>query len=156
MVSICPLKQHTLCAQQQILKHVNIASADLKQWREMEQCHPGKTLQTRGPLGTELRLDQEKISHPISTSTHINSMILSLLRPAVLSNINLRGQTMDAISCLEDGPGITRDGPRGDMAGHQPHHCKVTPHEGTAIPRHCIYFLASPLPVFCQIKKLNW
>lgn len=121
MVSVCVLKQHMLCGQQQILKYTNIASAVLKQWREMEQCHPGKTPQTRGDLGTESKLDQAKTSHPTSTSTHVPAPSRSA------TEHQSQGPKMDAISCLEHGPGISRGGPRGDTARDQARHCKVTP-----------------------------
>lgn len=55
-------------------------------------------VQTRRDLGTELKLDQEKISHPTITSAHIP--ILSHR-----ASVSLRGQTVDAISHLEGGPG---------------------------------------------------
>lgn len=50
-LSICLLKQYMLHGEQQIWTYTNIASADLKQWREMEQCHPGKIHRTREILG---------------------------------------------------------------------------------------------------------
>lgn len=80
----------------------------------------------------------------------------SLLHPTVLLNTSLRGQTMDAISCLEGAPGISRGGPMGDTTGVPDPSLRYHPYEGTAIPKWCIYFLVSPLTVFCEIKKLNW
>lgn len=41
-VPIYLLKQHVFHGQQQILNYRNIALADLKKWREIEQCHSGK------------------------------------------------------------------------------------------------------------------
>lgn len=96
-VSVCLLKQHVFHGQQQILKYRNIASADLKKWREMERCHPGKTLQTRGDLGSDLTKKRSVIP-PAHQHT-------SLFCPTVPQNISLREQTVDAISHLEGGPG---------------------------------------------------